>query len=78
MIYFHADLEIFRKTPTQRQASQRVLVSIKPRAPAIKTLYIAEKSRFHCRKVLYLEILCQVCCALSFPNCKTDCFSTGL
>lgn len=53
MIYFDTDLEIFRKTPTQRQASQRVLVSIKPRAPAIKTLYIAEKSRFHCRKVLY-------------------------
>lgn len=52
MTYFDADLEIFRKSPTQRQASQRVLVSIKPRAPAIKTLYIAEKSRFHCRKVL--------------------------
>ncbi|KAF9409604.1 hypothetical protein HW555_011077 [Spodoptera exigua] len=38
-------LEILQKSPTQ-QGSQRVLVSIKPRAPAIKTIYIAEKSRF--------------------------------
>ncbi|XP_075978088.1 uncharacterized protein LOC142977859 isoform X2 [Anticarsia gemmatalis] len=44
------DLEILQRRPTHRPASQRVLVSIKPRAPAIKTLYIAEKSRFHSRK----------------------------
>lgn len=46
------DLEILQKRPTHRPASQRVLVSIKPRAPAIKTLYVAEKSRFHSKKVL--------------------------
>ncbi|KAL0838973.1 hypothetical protein ABMA28_016973 [Loxostege sticticalis] len=45
-------LEIFpKKSPTHRQPSQRVLVSIKPRAqPAIKTIYIAEKSRFYSKK----------------------------
>ena len=45
------DLEILQKSPTHRPASQRVLVSIKPRAPAIKTIYIAEKSRFKPKKV---------------------------
>ncbi|KAM3965339.1 uncharacterized protein ACR2FA_000731 [Aphomia sociella] len=44
------DLEIYPRGPTRRQASQRVLVSIKPRTPAIKTLYIAEKSRFCAKK----------------------------
>ncbi|XP_028173499.1 uncharacterized protein LOC114362342 isoform X1 [Ostrinia furnacalis] len=45
------DLEIFPKNRTRRQPSQRVLVSIKPRAPpAIKTIYIAEKSRFCSKK----------------------------
>lgn len=50
---YFADLEIFpKKSPTHRQPSQRVLVSIKPRAqPAIKTIYIAEKSRFYSKKV---------------------------
>ncbi|KAI5644237.1 hypothetical protein NE865_03606 [Phthorimaea operculella] len=36
------DLEIFNKQP-----SQRVHVLVKPRIPAIKTLYIAEKNRFY-------------------------------
>lgn len=45
------DLEILQKSPTSQQGSQRVLVSIKPRAPAIKTIYIAEKSRFQAKKV---------------------------
>ncbi|XP_035440425.1 uncharacterized protein LOC118269426 [Spodoptera frugiperda] len=44
------DLEILQKSPTSQQGSQRVLVSIKPRAPAIKTIYIAEKSRFQAKK----------------------------
>ncbi|KAJ2948987.1 hypothetical protein O0L34_g5927 [Tuta absoluta] len=47
-------LEIFHKKPSFRQgqlsSSQRVLVSIKPRNPAIKTLYIAEKNRFRSKK----------------------------
>ncbi|CAK1556392.1 unnamed protein product [Leptosia nina] len=43
-------LEILQKGPTFRNSSQKVLVSIKPRAPAIKTLYIAEKSRFQPKK----------------------------
>ncbi|KAG6440666.1 uncharacterized protein LOC115440309 isoform X2 [Manduca sexta] len=44
------DLEILKKNTTHRQSSQRVLVSIKPRAPAIKTIYIAEKCRFNPKK----------------------------
>ncbi|KAJ0176737.1 hypothetical protein K1T71_007916 [Dendrolimus kikuchii] len=46
----HLDLEILQKSPVHRQALQKVLVSIKPRVPAIKTLYIAEKSRFNSKK----------------------------
>ncbi|KOB76144.1 Uncharacterized protein OBRU01_01554 [Operophtera brumata] len=46
------DLEIFQKKTTHQRGTQKVLVSIKPRVPAIKTLYIAEKSRFHSRKSL--------------------------
>ncbi|XP_045517790.1 uncharacterized protein LOC123710120 [Pieris brassicae] len=42
-------LEISQKGSTFRKSSQKVLVSIKPRAPAIKTIYIAEK-RFHSKK----------------------------
>ncbi|XP_059051614.1 uncharacterized protein LOC131846356 [Achroia grisella] len=44
------DFEIFQKKPTKREASQKVLVSIKPRMPTIRTLYIAEKSRFNAKK----------------------------
>ncbi|PZC79563.1 hypothetical protein B5X24_HaOG216228 [Helicoverpa armigera] len=44
------DLEILQKRSTYRPSSQRVLVSIKPRAPPIKAIYIAEKSRFHSKK----------------------------
>ncbi|KAJ8731502.1 hypothetical protein PYW07_004666 [Mythimna separata] len=45
------DLEILQKNPTHRPASQRVLVSIKPRTvPAIKTIYLAEKNRFKAKK----------------------------
>ncbi|OWR41102.1 uncharacterized protein LOC116770475 [Danaus plexippus] len=43
-------LEIFQRGSPYDNSSQKVLVSIKPRAPAIKTLYIAEKSRFHTKK----------------------------
>lgn len=52
------DLEIFQKNKACRQSSQKVLVSIKPRAPAIKTLYIAEKNRFHSRKVSFPYTKC--------------------
>ncbi|CAH2096369.1 unnamed protein product [Euphydryas editha] len=43
-------LEIFRKGSSSRQPSQKVLVSIKPKSPAIKTLFLAEKNRFHSNK----------------------------
>ncbi|XP_038210052.1 uncharacterized protein LOC119830934 [Zerene cesonia] len=43
-------LEILQKGSTFRNSSQKVLVSIKPKAPAIKTLYIAEKTRFQSKK----------------------------
>ncbi|XP_013186824.1 uncharacterized protein LOC106132056 [Amyelois transitella] len=45
------DLEILKKGQSRHPALQRVLVSIKPRqVPAIKTLYIAEKSRYYNKK----------------------------
>ncbi|XP_053609870.1 uncharacterized protein LOC128674908 [Plodia interpunctella] len=45
------DLEILKKGQTRHPALQRVLVSIKPRqTPAIKTIYIAEKSRYCSKK----------------------------
>ncbi|XP_072948806.1 uncharacterized protein [Epargyreus clarus] len=43
-------LEILQKGPAFRQSAQQVLVSIKQRAPPIKTLYIAEKSRYHSKR----------------------------
>ncbi|XP_050666674.1 uncharacterized protein LOC126966581 [Leptidea sinapis] len=42
-------LEIVHKGP-HKNDSQKVLVSIKPRTPAIKTLYVAEKCRFRSKK----------------------------
>nr|XP_034832457.1 uncharacterized protein LOC117989229 [Maniola hyperantus] len=40
-------LEIVQKGSNVKNSGKKVLVSIKPRTPAIKTLYIAEKNRFH-------------------------------
>lgn len=47
--------EIFQKGSNIKNSAQKVLVSIKPRTPAIKTLYIAEKSRFHAKKVFFFS-----------------------
>ncbi|CAG9786618.1 unnamed protein product [Diatraea saccharalis] len=43
-------LEITPTNKTRRHTSQKVLVSIKPCTPPIKTIYIAEKNRFNCKK----------------------------
>ncbi|XP_045772510.1 uncharacterized protein LOC123872337 [Maniola jurtina] len=43
-------LEIVQKSSDVKDSGQKVLVSIKPRTPAIKILYRAEKSRFHSKK----------------------------
>ncbi|XP_047533271.1 uncharacterized protein LOC125068238 [Vanessa atalanta] len=43
-------LEIFRKGSSCKNPSQKVLVSIKPKSPAIKTLFLAEKNKFQSKK----------------------------
>lgn len=36
-----------------KEAPQRIVVTIKQKAPAIKTIYIAEKRRFNSKKVTF-------------------------
>lgn len=49
-MHLFTGLEILQKNPALGP-SRRVLVSIKSRAPSIKTLYVAEKNRFHSKQV---------------------------
>ncbi|XP_013164421.1 PREDICTED: uncharacterized protein LOC106115538 [Papilio xuthus] len=48
--HLYLDVEIIQDSPFDQEPTQKVLVSIKPRAPGIKTLYLAEKDRFSTKK----------------------------
>ncbi|XP_068633523.1 uncharacterized protein [Battus philenor] len=49
----YLDLEIVQNNSHDQESSQKVLVSIRPRAPGIKTLYLAEKDKFNTKKRSY-------------------------